>query len=59
MEKIRLYFDFWHILYLKFGIPKWNRKCGALPVIDNPISLEKADYSAENPKEIRTKAAEI
>jgi len=27
-RKWRLYFDFWHILYLKFGISKWNRKCG-------------------------------
>jgi len=26
------------IFILKFGISKWNRKCGALPFVDNIVA---------------------
>jgi len=49
-RKWRLYFDIRHILYLKFAISKWNRKCGALPVVVNFVAWEEADYYVENCK---------
>ena len=40
-RKLRLYFAFGHILYLKYGISKWNQKCRALPVVNNFVAWEE------------------
>ena len=40
-RKWGLYFDIGHTLYLKFGISKLNRTCGAFPVANSFVACEE------------------